>query len=58
MSLGPFDLTGEPFLALYIALFLATLVAGFGLRGAPSASPTWIIWPTSPAARGASATPW
>ena len=29
MSLGPFDLTGGPFLALYIFLLAATLIAGF-----------------------------
>jgi uncharacterized protein (TIGR04222 family) len=29
MGLGPFDLTGGPFLMLYIALLLAALVAGF-----------------------------
>ena len=29
MSLGPFDLTGGPFLLLYIALLLAAIVAGF-----------------------------
>ncbi|HEY5710580.1 MAG TPA: TIGR04222 domain-containing membrane protein [Allosphingosinicella sp.] len=28
MSLGPFDLTGGPFLILYIAFFVATVVAG------------------------------
>lgn len=28
MSLGPFDLTGEPFLALYIGLFATTILAG------------------------------
>jgi len=29
MGLGPFDLTGEPFLVLYIVLLLAAVVAGF-----------------------------
>jgi uncharacterized protein (TIGR04222 family) len=29
MSLGPFDLTGGPFLSLYATLFAAVLVAGF-----------------------------
>lgn len=29
MSLGPFDMTGGPFLKLYIILFAATVVAGF-----------------------------
>jgi len=29
MSLGPFDLTGGPFLQLYCALFALTIVAGF-----------------------------
>jgi uncharacterized protein (TIGR04222 family) len=29
MGLGPFDLTGEPFLTLYIVLLLAAVVAGF-----------------------------
>lgn len=28
MSLGPFDLTGEPFLVLYLVLFFAAIVAG------------------------------
>jgi len=38
MSLGPFDLTGGPFLSLYLALLAAALVAGYliprGLRPA------------------------
>lgn len=29
MSLGPFDLTGGPFLTLYCVLFVATVIAGF-----------------------------
>ena len=29
MSLGPFDLTGEPFLMLYSLLLAAAMVAGF-----------------------------
>ena len=29
MSLGPFDLTGGPFLALYVFLFVVTVAAGF-----------------------------
>ena len=29
MSLGPFDLTGGPFLILYIVLLVATVIAGF-----------------------------
>lgn len=29
MSLGPFDLTGGPFLTLYGVLFVATIIAGF-----------------------------
>jgi uncharacterized protein (TIGR04222 family) len=31
MSLGPFDLTGGPFLALYILLLVATIVAGLAI---------------------------
>ncbi|HWU95786.1 MAG TPA: hypothetical protein VN029_09310, partial [Sphingomonas sp.] len=31
MSLGPFDLTGGPFLILYGALLVVTIIAGFSI---------------------------
>ncbi|WP_404370043.1 hypothetical protein AB5I39_00995 [Sphingomonas sp. MMS24-J45] len=57
MGLGPFDLPGGAFLALYGVFFVATIVAGLAIpcwlrpEGEPPGSPTRTNWRISRAGR-------